>query len=198
MSGFECILSAKGGLLMAQKNKLQFIILGLLNQQPLTGYDLTKAFDTEIGEFWQAQHSQIYPQLKRLEEQGYVTHEITVSGAKLEKKLYHVTATGAELLRQWITVGTPDLTATKDEFILKLYFIHTNRDPRLPMMIQEQLRLHTDKLVHLRQRMTVVFPDKALIEAHYGHYLILQHAIGRENYYVTWLKQTLAALPAEQ
>ena len=55
---------------MAQKNKLQFIILGLLNQQPLTGYDLTKAFDDEIGEFWQAQHSQIYPQLKRLEEQG--------------------------------------------------------------------------------------------------------------------------------
>ena len=34
---------------MAQKNKLQFIILGLLNQQPLTGYDLTKAFDDEIG-----------------------------------------------------------------------------------------------------------------------------------------------------
>ena len=162
---------------MAQKNKLQFIILGLLNQQPLTGYDLTKSFDDEIGEFWQAQHSQIYPQLKRLEEQGYVTHEITVSGEKLEKKLYHVTTTGRDLLHEWISIGTPDLTATKDEFILKLYFIQTNQDPRL------------------RHRLESVFPKPATAKQHYGHYLILQHAIGRETYYVDWLKQTLQALP---
>ncbi|WP_318767541.1 PadR family transcriptional regulator [Lactiplantibacillus carotarum] len=180
---------------MAQKNKLQFIILGLLNQQPLTGYDLTKAFDNEIGEFWQAQHSQIYPQLKRLEEQGYVTHEVTVSGERLEKKLYHVTPAGSAVLRDWITIGTPDLTATKDEFILKLYFVATNHDPRLPGMLNEQLQLHTAKLAHLKERQTTVFPQPELIHEHYGHYLILQHAIGREDYYVTWLKQTLMALP---
>ncbi|WP_328797450.1 PadR family transcriptional regulator [Lactiplantibacillus plantarum] len=180
---------------MAQKNKLQFIILGLLNQQPLTGYVLTKAFDDEIGEFWQAQHSQIYPQLKRLEEQGYVTHEITVSGEKLEKKLYHITATGRQLLHEWISVGTPDLTATKDEFILKLYFIQTDRDPRLLAMLQEQLTLHTAKLAHLQQRLATVFPQAKAAKQHYGHYLILQHAIGREDYYVNWLKQTLKALP---
>lgn len=180
---------------MAQKNKLQFIILGLLNQQPLTGYDLTKSFDDEIGEFWQAQHSQIYPQLKRLEEQGYVTHEITVSGEKLEKKLYHVTTTGRDLLHEWISIGTPDLTATKDEFILKLYFIQTNQDPRLREMLTEQLTLHTAKLTHLQHRLESVFPKPATAKQHYGHYLILQHAIGRETYYVDWLKQTLQALP---
>lgn len=180
---------------MAQKNKLQFIILGLLDQHPLTGYDLTKAFDNEIGEFWQAQHSQIYPQLKRLEEQGYVTHEITVSGAKLEKKLYHVTPAGQAQLHDWISIGTPDLTATKDEFILKLYFVRTSRDPRLPGMLQEQLQLHTAKLTHLKQRLATVFPQSGSRADHYGHYLILQHAIGREDYYVSWLNATLAALP---
>lgn len=183
---------------MAQKNKLQYIILGLLNQQPLTGYDLTKAFDNEIGEFWQAQHSQIYPQLKRLEDQGYVTHEVTVSGAKLEKKLYHITTQGQQILRDWISFGTPDLTATKDEFILKLYFIKTNQDPRLLAMLQEQLQLHSSKLQHLRQRLTTVFPDEKATADHYGHYLILRHAIGREAYYVSWLKQTLAELPTKR
>ncbi|AVK64068.1 PadR family transcriptional regulator [Lactobacillus sp. CBA3606] len=181
---------------MAQKNKLQFIILGLLNQQPLTGYDLTKAFDHEIGEFWQAQHSQIYPQLKRLETQGAITHEITISGEKLEKKLYHITPTGLAWLREWISVGTPDLTATKDEFILKLYFIQTNRDPRLPEMLTEQLQLHQTKLMHLQARLTTVFKGRPQTTT-YGHYLILQHAIGRETYYVDWLKQTLAALPVK-
>jgi len=180
---------------MAQKNKLQFIILGLLNQQPLTGYDLTKAFEHEIGEFWQAQHSQVYPQLKRLEAQGYITHEITISGEKLEKKLYHIAPAGQAALTTWITAGTPELTATKDEFILKLYFVRTNRDPRLPEMLTEQLHLHQDKLDHLQQRLTTVFPTKASQAENFGHYLILQHALGRETDYVTWLKQTLAALP---
>ncbi|CAM3113430.1 PadR family transcriptional regulator [Lactiplantibacillus plajomi] len=183
---------------MAQKNKLQFIILGLLNQRPLTGYDLTKSFDNEIGEFWQAQHSQIYPQLKRLEEQGAITHEVMVSGEKLEKKLYHITDLGTARLRDWITVGTPELTATKDEFILKLYFIRKSTDPRLSVMLHEQLRLHTAKLTHLKGRMTTVFGDDQQIADNYGHYLILQHAVGRESYYVNWLKQTLKTVKHAQ
>ncbi|SON64502.1 transcriptional regulator of PadC (fragment) [Latilactobacillus sakei] len=49
---------------MAQKNILQYLLLGLLNQAPKTGYDLKRVFENEIGEFWQAKHSQIYPELK--------------------------------------------------------------------------------------------------------------------------------------
>ena len=40
---------------MAQKNILQYLLLGLLNQAPKTGYDLkTRFLKNEIGEFWQA------------------------------------------------------------------------------------------------------------------------------------------------
>lgn len=62
-------------------------------------------------------------------------------------------------------------------------------------MLHEQLALHTAKLTHLQQRLATVFPQPAMAKQHYGHYLILQHAIGREDYYVNWLKQTLRALP---
>jgi len=44
---------------MAQKNRLKYILLGLLNRQRQTGYDLAKSFDSDIGEFWTANHSQI-------------------------------------------------------------------------------------------------------------------------------------------
>lgn len=76
---------------MAQKNILQYIILGLLDQEPRTGYELTQDFAHEIGEFWQAQHSQIYPLLARMEEQGLITHSVEVAGTKLEKKRYSIT-----------------------------------------------------------------------------------------------------------
>ena len=72
---------------MAQRNQLKFIILGLLSENDLTGYDITKAFESDIGEFWSANHSQIYPLLKRLEDEQLISHKLEVVGEKLEKKL---------------------------------------------------------------------------------------------------------------
>lgn len=184
--------SGKEAAIIGQRNRLQYIILGLLNQRPQTGYDLTKAFEHEIGEFWQAQHSQIYPMLKRLETAGDITHEDTVSGEKLAKKQYSLTPTGHDKLVAWVSEPSPELTATKDEFILKLYFIKTSDDPRLQPMLQEQAALHRAQLAHLQERQQTVFPDQAAIDQAYGHYLILDHAIGRERYYVEWLEKYLS------
>lgn len=181
----------KEAVIIGQRNRLQYIILGLLNQRPQTGYDLTKAFEHEIGEFWQAQHSQIYPMLKRLETAGDITHEDTVSGEKLAKKQYSLTPTGHDKLVAWVSEPSPELTATKDEFILKLYFIKTSDDPRLQPMLQEQAALHRAQLAHLQERQQTVFPDQTAIDQAYGHYLILDHAIGRERYYVEWLEKYL-------
>ena len=184
--------SGKEAAIIGQRNRLQYIILGLLNQRPQTGYDLTKAFEHEIGEFWQAQHSQIYPMLKRLETAGDITHEDTVSGEKLAKKQYSLTPTGHDKLVAWVSEPSPELTATKDEFILKLYFIKTSDDPRLQPMLQEQAALHRAQLAHLQERQQTVFPDQTAIDQAYGHYLILHHAIGRERYYVEWLEKYLS------
>lgn len=43
---------------------LKYAILGLLNKEPMTGYDIGKEFSKDLGEFWTAKHSQIYPELK--------------------------------------------------------------------------------------------------------------------------------------
>ena len=47
---------------------LKYAILGLLNRKSMTGYDLSKEFETTLFEFWNAKHSQIYPELKSLSE----------------------------------------------------------------------------------------------------------------------------------
>ena len=55
---------------MAQKNTLRYVILGLLSKEPMAGYDIKKAFEGEIGDFWYSNHSQIYPELNRMEQEG--------------------------------------------------------------------------------------------------------------------------------
>ena len=46
---------------------IKYILLGLLNYQPMTGYDLKQTIDHSVSHFWHAYHSQIYTQLRQME-----------------------------------------------------------------------------------------------------------------------------------
>ena len=63
---------------IAQKNTLQYIILGMLQDDEKTGYDIKTAFTTEIGEFWQAKHSQMYPELSKLTKKGCIDFQTEI------------------------------------------------------------------------------------------------------------------------
>ncbi|ALM55814.1 PadR family transcriptional regulator [Staphylococcus equorum] len=172
---------------MAQKNILQYILLGLLKNQSLSGYDIKKSFEKDIGEFWQAKHSQIYPQLKTLNERALIDKEIIIAGEKLEKKVYFITDKGLKILNEWIVSPTPELSVSKNEFHLKLFFISDKNDPILPVMFQEQIQLHKSKLINLKERRTILFGNKYNREENYGQYLVLDYAIQREENHIEWL-----------
>ncbi|BCN30058.1 PadR family transcriptional regulator [Anaeromicropila herbilytica] len=174
---------------MSKKNILRYIILGLLDKKELTGYDITKIFEQEIGEFWKAKHSQIYPELKKLEEDQFISYKMETVGSKLEKKCYTIREEGKRELEEWISEPTRELLANKDEFILKLYFIREEKDERINKMFEEQILMHEEKLEHLRLRKQIVFKTNQEKELNYGHYLILDHAINREEGYLLWLKE---------
>lgn len=176
---------------MAQKNLLPMILLGLINIEPKTGYDLKKEFETEIGEFWSVKHSQIYLELKRLVAEEEVVAETGFYGNRIEKTYYRITSKGRERLQDWLENYYDMLNVNKDEFVLKLYFIKKKNDPRLRGLLMEQFHLRNEKLEHLLGRRNLLFKAKKSREENYGHYLILEHAIQREQEYVSWLKGIL-------
>ena len=46
---------------------LKYAILGLINREPMSGYDITREFNNnDLANFWYAKHSQVYPELARL------------------------------------------------------------------------------------------------------------------------------------
>lgn len=179
---------------MAQKNLLPYILLGLIAEKAQTGYDLKKAFETEIGEFWSVKHSQIYLELKRLVKDGDINARKGYFGNKIEKTYYSITSQGQKKLEEWKYAYDDQLFVNKDEFVLKLYFIKDKHDPRLESLLHEQLAIHQKKLTHLHERKTLLFTDQKAIDDQYGHYLILDHAIRRESEYVNWLSEALSQL----
>jgi len=78
---------------------LGYAILGLLSREELSGYDLTQRMKGRIGYFWSARHSQIYPELARLEEGGYVVHGVVEQQERPDKKVYEITAKGLGVLK---------------------------------------------------------------------------------------------------
>ncbi len=52
-----------------------YAILGLLAREALSGYDLSSRMRAPVGYFWEARHSQIYPELARLAADGKVQVE---------------------------------------------------------------------------------------------------------------------------
>ncbi|MEV6258896.1 PadR family transcriptional regulator [Nocardia sp. NPDC051911] len=74
-------------------------VLALLTARPMTGFDLMRQFDSSVGFLWTAPHTQIYPELRKLEESGLVAGQDMPRGQKGTKRQYSITETGIDALR---------------------------------------------------------------------------------------------------
>lgn len=177
---------------MAQKNMLKYIILGLLAKDELAGYDIKKLFEEELGDFWYSNHSQIYPELRRMEDAQLIQSYTEMVGPKLEKKFYRLTDTGRALLDEWMGEDLGPLVPTRDDFTIKLYLIDSPDDPLVPQLFQEEIARHTAKHQYLLERRQLLFDNPENQQQHYGHYCILQQAILREKQRLDWLQTEYA------
>ena len=98
---------------------LRHAILGLLARQPSTGYDLARLFDLSLRTTWHASHSQIYPELARLLDEGLI--EQTGAGAR-NSKTYAVTDKGLSEVRTWLRDTAPDRRVRSDA-ALRTFFL---------------------------------------------------------------------------
>jgi DNA-binding PadR family transcriptional regulator len=96
---------------------LRYAVLGLLARRPSTGYELTQTFDRSLRTSWHARHSQIYPELAKLEAAELV--EVVGHGAR-RSKTYGITAGGRAELRRWLVEAEPD-RSQRSESGLRLF-----------------------------------------------------------------------------
>lgn len=173
---------------------LKYAILGLINREPMTGYDITREFNSNnLANFWYAKHSQVYPELSRLMEEELLTCQVVIQGEKLEKKLYTITEKGRKELMEWLMEDDPLGPTPKDVFRLRLYFSDFMTPEELKKHLQEQLKKHTAKRQYLSDTMQKHHnntpPPAGTKEC--GDFMVLEGAILRENSYIQWLKNCL-------
>ena len=145
---------------------LRYALLGMLTTEPASGYRLAQEFGESAGWFWYASHSQIHPELKRMEDDGLVTSTLLDDDGR-GKRLYSITSAGREQLDEWLS-ETTDYAPVRDverirlifsdqqphEVIRKHFEAHLDHYRRLLEVYSEQLReIHQGTFPRLRKRL---------------------------------------------
>lgn len=133
-------------------------LLGLLAREPATGYDLTRAMDRDLAYFWSARHSQVYPELAKLEAGGQVRHTVVAGAGPRPTKRYEITPEGKALLLEWI-VTEPEQTVERDPVLLRISSLWLV-DPAAAHAVVGGVRRRSTARLELYQRFAAEFDSR--------------------------------------
>lgn len=109
---------------------LRHAILGIIEFQPVHGYEIRRVLQEGISSFWPVNLAGIYPGLRRLEEEGLVTHrmEATHEG-RPDRKVFEITESGRKEMARWRDLEPEGQAGWRNPLYLKLLFA---REENLP------------------------------------------------------------------
>jgi PadR family transcriptional regulator, regulatory protein AphA len=158
------------------------VILGMLALGKSSGYDIKQFVDKSTRHFWAASYGQIYPELKRLEDQGLIRGHEEPTGGRA-RTLYQLTDAGRDALSEWLKSGGEPLYELRDEGMLKLFFSDCLPERRIENIRQMRER-HERKLAVLR----AVQPHAE--QGPTGPRLTLELGIGSTEWFIKWCEAT--------
>lgn len=118
---------------------LRHALLGFLTTEPSSGYRLAQEFGESAGWFWYASHSQIHPELKRLEDAGLVASEVEAGDAR-GTRTYRITDNGRAELDRWLCEEATDYPPVRDVERIRLIFL----DQQPVEVIRKHFEAHID------------------------------------------------------
>ena len=98
-----------------------YVILGLLAEQPLSGYQIKKIIDIRFSFFWSESFGQIFPALKSLASEGFVEECPQEPSGGRATRTYQITPAGKSALVDWLAQPV-EKESLRLEILLKTYF----------------------------------------------------------------------------
>ena len=171
-------------------------ILACLTERPMTGYELAKTFDSSIGFFWKADHQQIYRELSKLRDRGYIQGREVVQTGKPNKLIYTLTPEGRTALRHWAArPSTP--ASTKDDLLVRLHALDSIDIEPMRTDLMARLEHHRDRHENYERILKKRFPEgSASGVLDLGNLLLLQLGARHEQMVADSCEEALQALAA--
>jgi len=123
---------------------LEYIAMGMVLHEPLTGYDIKKEIEAGIGNFYKASHGSLYPALKKLTNKGHLTMTEQPYGNRL-KKYYEATELGKAAFLEWLS-SPFDPNSSSDSLLARIYFFSELSEGTRKQLLQEYELYHQQAL----------------------------------------------------
>jgi DNA-binding PadR family transcriptional regulator len=138
---------------------LELAILGLLKEQPMHGYQLSRELGDALGGFWRVSYGSLYPTLRRLERDGAVETAPDAEVRGRRKTTYQITEKGEKLFFELLQ-ETPHDNSTEDtRFRVRLaFFRYLPPETRIRLLerrratLEDRLSTIKDSLRSTRER----------------------------------------------
>ncbi|WP_405822955.1 PadR family transcriptional regulator [Streptomyces sp. NBC_01390] len=188
---------------------LRNAVMAALLKGEASGYDLAKAFDATVANFWMSTPQQLYRELDRMETEGLVTARVVEQERRPNKRLFSLTEAGRKAVHAYTAEPLGKPAVVRDELLVKVQCLDVGDMEAVRTAVAERMEWATTKLAHyerLRQRLL----DGRSEEAYFaeaeriGPYLTLLRGMSFERENLQWgdialrrIEQRTAALRAD-
>ncbi len=177
---------------------LQDALLAALSYGESSGYELAKAFDVTVANYWAATPQQLYRELDKMESAGLIQARVVEQTKRPNKRMFTLTDQGRAALRAF-TVRTPKPMVIRDELLVQVEAMDLQDADTIQANVREKLEASQAKLKRYRRTREHLLQGRTeqeyLAEAeHLGPYLTLLRGISFEKETVRWCKVVLETL----
>lgn len=165
-------------------------LLGLLHEEPMTGWDLARVAQRRIGNFWNITQSQVYRELAAMTKSGLIEPG---SAGPRDRKPYSLTDAGREAFAAWIDVE-PGSEQIRFPLLVTIMFAGHLSTERLAEMIAAHRARHAERLTdyeHQHAELTAAPDSDNDIPANEARFRLatLEFGLRYERATLDWLDQ---------
>jgi DNA-binding PadR family transcriptional regulator len=167
---------------------LEHAILGFLEHEPMTGYDLKTRCLDDAGHLWAADQAQVYRTLERLSDRGLVRSTLVPQRGRPDRRVYRVTAKGHASLLDWLRSPQAPVPV-RDPFLVRLSLSDGLSDEEIAGVLTHARAQYQARLESLRIESASPVPAFAATDARGSelYRMTLKAAMSATRTAIDWL-----------
>jgi len=174
---------------------LEYIVLGMLLNKPVTGYEIKKGIEDGVGYFYKASFGSLYPLLDRLTKKGYLSMVEKTEG-KRAKKYYEILPAGEKVFFEWLSEPIRHKEGS-DHHLAKIYFFdRLDQSVREPLLLKYEQN-NVEYLQELK-RLSKKFEQLEHPECFYYKLSTLYYGIAVVQQVILWCQHIRLQKPLKQ
>lgn len=146
------------------------IVLGLLMQGPMSGYDIKQQYESRLRHFFNASYGSVYPALKLLEREGLLEKKLVLQEGKPNKNMFYITETGKQQFLHYMHTPIEE-DVVRSDISARLFFGSEISREQLIKQLTENVAYRKrviSQLTHLYQTRKDRLPKTTIVSIQFG------------------------------